>query len=307
MLRRALYFALLLALTSALASCGKRQTDPAPPTPADPVRIVSLSPAISIILTDLGLGPSIVGRHGWDQSLSPDLPVVGDQTGIDYEKLARVHPTHIVLERSVDGPPGLLLDLAEKRHWTILTVPLLALDDIPAAVTTLAAAFSSVSPEATSRAAALLGRMNTAWRTRPDLAHRAGRTLCVYWISPIGVAGPGSFHHDLLGRLGLDAVPRQGGPYITLDLEDLKRLDPDFIMFLTPDLDRAGVDAALKPWRSLHLAAIESGRIAVFNQWRYLTPSPAMIDLADQITQVVSTQWPGVDEPAGELRKNPGR
>jgi len=298
MLRFTLRLLAMAPLVVIASSCGRDEPAAAhaPAPTVDAPRIVSLSPAISILLTELGLKPHIVGRHGWDRTLDPDLPVVGDQTGIDYEQLLRLHPTDIVREQGADEPPRRLFQLAQEKNWHILSVPLLALDDIPRSVSAMADFFEKSSPDVAGRSAEILKRAHDAWRFNPDLAQRAGRTLCVYWTSPIGVAGPGSFHHDLLGRLGIEAVPTKGGPYITLDLEDLKRLNPDTIFLLTPDLDAAGVEAALKPWRALGLNAIASGRVVLFDDWRFLTPSTAMIDLAGRITQAVS-DWPIRSEP----------
>ena len=256
-----------------------------------------MSPAISITLTDLGLGDLIVGRHAFDRSLDPAIPVVGDQTGIDYETLARTNPTHVLLEQTADGLPGLLNRLADERGWVVESLPMLALDDIPAAVDQLARLFQSIAGVST-RAAPLHRRMDIAWRPRPELAPRTGRTLIVYWVSPIGVAGPGSFHHDLLKRMGFEVVPATGSPYITLDLEDLNRLDPDSILLLTPDLNPDDLDGVIEPWRKLGLCAVDANRIAILNDWRFLTPSSAMIDFADRVVEAVSA-WPVNSDDAG--------
>jgi ABC-type Fe3+-hydroxamate transport system substrate-binding protein len=302
MLRFALKYAIRLTLVLPIVvmalSCSNREPTTAPVNSGEvgELRIVSLSPAISILLTELGLESHIVGRHGWDRTLDADLPVVGDQTGIDYEKLLRLDPTHIIIEQGAEELPRRLFELAESKDWQVLSVPLLALDDIPRAISAMAAFLETVSPDVVNRSAELLQRTADAWRFNPDLAQRAGRTLCVYWTSPIGVAGPGSFHHDLLGRLGIKAVPATGGPYITLDLEDLKRMNPDTIFLLTPELDKAGVDAAIKSWNPLGLSAVKAGRVVLLGDPLFLTPSTAMIELARRITQTV-TDWPIQSNP----------
>lgn len=259
-------------------------------------RIVSLSPGLSIILGDLGLDGFVVGRHGWDRALDQAVPVVGDQTGIDYEALARVRPTHILLEESADDRPALLDRLAGQRGWEVLFLPMRTLDDIAAAVDSLAGAFGDVEGVA-GRASAVRDRMEAAWRPDEGLARRAGRTLIVYWTSPLGVAGPGSFHHDLLRRLGVQALPETGGPYQTLDAEDLRRLNPDSIILLTPELDAQGVALAERTWAGWGVRAATTGRVAALRQWRFLTPSTAMIDLAQRI-EGVTASWPAPSESA---------
>lgn len=285
-------FSILLLV--ALASLGCRDSGVPPATGDDAPRIASMSPAISIMLHDLGLADRIVGRHGSDNWVDASVPVVGDQSGLDYETLARAKPTHVLMQESAGGTPALLEELANERGWTVLTLPLLQLDEISGAVEALASAFSE-QPGVPDRADALLARMRSAWAARPDLAAGAGRTLCVYWVSPISVAGPGSFHHDLLLRMGIDALPESGGAYITLDREDLKRLNPDSILILSPDVSEDELAGAIASWRSLGVVAVEEGRVAVLNDWRFLTPSTAMIDFADRIAAVING-WPQRDD-----------
>jgi len=281
-----------LSLVALLIGCGRgRPTRHAPID--DGPRIVSLSPGISITLGELGLAERLVGRHGWDRSVDQGLPVVGDQSGIDYEALARTQPTHILMEESADGAPALLSTLADKRGWRVIRLPLLALDDITAAVRTLAAEFSD-QPGVADAASRLLARAESAWRESPGLASRAGRTLVVYWTSPIGVAGPGSFHHDLLLRLGVTAVPEVGGPFQTLDAEDMIAAAPDSLILLTPELDDAGVEKVIARWRGYGVPAARRGRVAVLRDWRYLTPSPAILALADDLRRIAHG-WPALE------------
>lgn len=251
------------------------------------------------MLIDLGLENVIVGRHGWDRELDASLPVVGDQTGVDYEALARVRPTHVLIQQTATETPQLLFDLASKRGWAVVSLPLLALDDIPRAVDTLHREFASIDGVG-DRAAAIVERMDAAWRPRPELNARAGRTLCVYWTSPIGVAGPGSFHHDLLKRMGVEALPVSGAPFITLDLEDLRRMNPDSIIFLSTDITDENLPAIVDDWRRLGLSALESGRVAALSDPRFLTPSTAMIDLADAIA-AAAAEWAPASQSETEI------
>ena len=71
-----------------LAGCERQAEQRAPaaidePGSEQPPRIVVLSPALGVMLTDLGLAGHVVGRHGWDTLLDQSLPVCGDQTGLD--------------------------------------------------------------------------------------------------------------------------------------------------------------------------------------------------------------------------------
>ncbi|MCA9290710.1 MAG: hypothetical protein KDA25_06255, partial [Phycisphaerales bacterium] len=76
--------------------CGEAPTTTTPRPGA--VRVVSLSPAISSTLRDLGLDPLVVGRTPWCDALDPDVPVVGTLLDVDAERLARLRPTHILVQ-----------------------------------------------------------------------------------------------------------------------------------------------------------------------------------------------------------------
>jgi len=246
-------------------------------------RVAPLSPALAIILRDLGLEDLVVARHGFDLVLDESLPVVGDQTGIDYESLLRVEPTHVLLERGADDPPPTLMRLAEERGWTIERFPLLTLHDIRSATQRLAAMFGG--ERVRTRAENLLSRMDRVWSPRPELARHAGRTLALYWTRPPGAAGPGSFHHQLLKAVGVSPAIEDGGPYITLDAEDVHRLDPDSLVLFMPGADPDRLDALLGPLARLDLRAVQAGRVAVIRHPLGLTPSSAMIEIAEQLIE----------------------
>ncbi len=283
---------ILIALTALVGCRSERsgaESDAATAEAQASLRIVSLSPAMSIILADLGLADRIVGRHGFDRTLDSALPVVGDQTGVDYETIARVEPTHIIIEQGADGLPAMLGSLAAERGWTIVARPMLALDDIPAATNALAETFAD-QPGVAARHADLRARFDRAWATDTMLAQRLGRTLVVYWTSPIGVAGPGSFHHDLLVRLGVTALPGSGGPYQTLDAEDLRRLGPESVLLLAPDLTDADIDAVRERWKAWEIPAAVRGRVTAIRRWTFLTPSTSMIEFAEELRRLAEEE-----------------
>lgn len=284
----------MIGLALASAACDRAPDSAAGPTaPAvGGPRIVSLSPGLSITLADLGLAGRVVGRHASDRSLDPAIRVVGDQTGIDYEVLARLEPTHIVMQTDAGGVPALLTSLAAQRGWRLVALPMLTLDDIESAVGRLAGVFAD-EPGVTEAAHRIRARVAEVWSEDPTIRERAGRMLVVYWTSPLGVAGPGSFHHDLARRLGARAIPETGGPYQTLDAEDLRAAAPDSIVLLTPDLTDADLARTVERWREYGIPAALEGRVAVLREWSYLTPGTAILGLAEAMRRA-SQPWPVV-------------
>jgi ABC-type Fe3+-hydroxamate transport system substrate-binding protein len=243
---------------------------------------------VAVILRDLGLAGRIVGRHGYDLLLDPAIPSCGDQSGLDYEALLRVRPTHVVMERGAAGPPDRLLRLAEEHGWLVRAYPMLSLADIRACVDDVADLFGVSS-------AAVDSRMDAAWSRRDGLF--SGRVLLLAAVDPPAALGPGSFHHQILERLGGVPAVAAGNPYVTLDAEDVLRVSPDAVLLILPRAPRAPpraravtpneVLALLGRVGRLDIPAVRDGRVALIEDPLAHTPSTAMIGLADEMARVL--------------------
>jgi ABC-type Fe3+-hydroxamate transport system substrate-binding protein len=264
---------------------------------AVPLRIASLSPAVSIILTDLGHPELIVGRDKSDMAAAPSVLVCADFPNIDYEALNSVEPTHVILQGG-DEPTPTLAQQAAKSHWVLRSYPLLTLDDIRHATAALYALTSGATPDGVPEAPhPVLARMDAAWSPRePDLA-AAGRILLLESIDPPAALGPGSFHHQILERMGGTSAITEGKPYITLDLEDIRRLAPDGIILFRPRAPGSpepatpatveGIRAMLGRIATLQIPAMAHGRVALIDDPLCLTPSTAMIGVADRMAEII--------------------
>jgi ABC-type Fe3+-hydroxamate transport system substrate-binding protein len=284
-----------------LTAC-KRSPSPAPTPPASP-RIVALSPGAAVTLQDLGLAPSIVGRHAYDMVLDPALPSCGDQLGLDFENLLRVHPTHIIIQWGKRDLPARLTQLAAEHAWTITAYDPLTLADLRADTQRLARMFASVPGFDTSKAARLTAEFDRAFAKRtPDLS-RAGKVLLLWSASPPAALGPGSWHHQILTAIGGTPAITEGAASISLDQEDALRLAPDAIVLIIPhDPDaklttsatqpRTPMDAEIRakllgPLAKLDLPANRSNHVALIDDPLAHTPSTAMIHFADELAKVL--------------------
>jgi len=288
------------------------------------LRIVALSPALAIILKDLGYEDQIVGRHAYDVALDPKIPTCGELGTIDYETLVKAKPTHIFIQWGAQELPARLTDLAKANNWIIKNLNPLTLDEIEHAAremdqtifdfatrdldTKLAAAPAPTGqPDHLKPAMPFEDAMHMAWSNRGPLMKSAGRILLVSGTKPIGALGPISFHYQLLERLGATPVPATGGPWITLDLEDLNKLAPDAIILFSPRPPRSPVPITPTPDElialfgragELDIPAFKNKRVALIDDPYCLTPSTAMIPIADQITDIVSTWGQAAQEKA---------
>ncbi|MFN8779899.1 MAG: ABC transporter substrate-binding protein [bacterium] len=267
-----------------LAGC--RGEIPAGGQGAGGLRVAALAPGLSAMVREMGLGDRIVARHAFDVWSDAHLPAVGDQSGINYEALIASAPTHVLLQAGAGGVPERLTALASARGWRVLAVPMLTLEEVE---------------EADGRVRAFLGvpvgagggRLAEAW---PGEIFR-GRVLLLAGVDPPTVLGPGSYHQELLVRLG--GVPAlgvgEGKAYMTLDAEDVARVAPEGIVLIVPRgsgglaggvsaVDRLGVLGRLD------LPGVRAGRVAVIDDELGLVPGPGLRVVGRELGEILE-RW----------------
>lgn len=292
-----------LPMLATLVACEKNSPAPKPAANLAHPRLVVLSPALAVILKDLGLESTIVGRHAWDLALDPALPICGDQAGIDFETLLKLQPTHIVIQWGERTMPQRLLDLADKYGWVLVSENPLALDDIATTTKALAATFSQAieANHASERARALITSLDAACARKDDSPFK-GRVLLLASTSPPAALGPGSWHAEILSRMGATPAITTGKAYQTLDAEDLLKLAPDAIVLIKPrstkepatparntlsDFELSDLSTRLGLIASLDLPAIRSGRIALIDDPLALTPSSSIVEFRARMREIL--------------------
>lgn len=316
-MRRRLFLQTLIVLTLAwlLTACDRPGVQPTSTRGAStpPDRIVVLAPALGVILRDLGLEDHIVGKHAWDIALGNSIPTVGTHDDPDLESILRLNPTHVIVQDMEARIPESLRRMAAAQGWQLWGFPLLTLDDI--AVTTdelFLRLIGQPEPDPTTidpterlaheRPSA---RMADAWSDRGQPARAAGRILLLAGVDPAGAMGPGSFHHQLIERLGATPAITTGGPWQELDHEDILRLAPDAILLFRPaPMDHHAIGErtpptaaeamlALRGIGSLDLPAVRSGRVAIIDHPLGLLPASSLAEVADEMARLFGT-WIGI-------------
>jgi len=333
--------ALFVLVVCALCACGKQASSGAQGSgssggPADEpaARIVALSPAAAVMLRDLGLADRIVGKHDYDMVLGEGVPAVGHQEAIDYERLIGVEPTHIVIEWGSRPLPPRLIELADRHGWSLIRIHLLTLDDIARTVDDLAIMFGAVLLDTSSHdppggipedIGSLAGSLRfsdpakrfdiefpsaalaRAWSVRGDGFGSVGPVLLLGSTVPAGALGPGSFHHQILKRIGGESVfaVGAGSPWMELDAEDILRLDPAAIVLIAPrgegdEIEMLGIEqirGRLGRIGSLDIRAVRAGRLAVIDDPLSLLPSTSMAGFADRLAEILGI-WSMQNAPA---------
>lgn len=206
------------------------------------MRVVSLSPAITRTLIDLGLGSVIVGRTPFCEGLPDEVPAVGSLLELDYERLLAVRPTHVLVQPPAGGLDPELERLASTRGWTLRAWPLSTIADVERLLEDLSALFVDAArakalPERDGLDAARLAgaRRAALWLLRargpgPD----APRVALLYGRESFAAIGTGTYLGEVLEGIGhRNAIGGAGYPEVTL--EDVATLRADAILLLVED------------------------------------------------------------------------
>lgn len=303
-----------------LAACSKgtpssQGSDNAGSEAAVEPRFAVFSPAIGVMLRDLGFEDDIVGRHSYDTALSASIPVVGSHIEIDDELLINAEPTILIFEENTIAIPQRIRDLAKDRGWAIWTYKLESLDDIALTIDDLylkLVGFPSdansdgdpttfeVNPTKRFEVDLPSARLSRAWRPIGPGADTAGRTLLLAGTDPAGALGPGSFHAQMIDRMGIENAITDGAMWQEFDLEDLVELAPDSIILFAPEPDQAligereamawsNIEPMLGPIAALPIPAIEHRRVCVVTHPQALLPSTTLAQVADEIRLWIET------------------
>lgn len=303
MTRRDILAVTTAALAVFLSSCSRKPpaapvAAPTPPTPPT-ARVVALSPAVAAIMRDVGLGKLIVGRHAFDTWSDPAIPVCGEQSGnIDYEALLTLRPTHVFLQMA--QTPQRLDELGRARGFVVKNYQILSLDEVRLVSRELwnwNGAAATPGGIEQSRAP-IEDRMDTAWSRHEGIDNaKVGRVLLLASVDPAGALGPGSWHDDILRRIGGTPALQTGQAYMTLDAEDVLGLAPDAIVLVLPRDPGVGprerpptpdeLRAMLGAIGRLDIPAVRRGRLALIDHPMGHIPSSAMIDVADDLARVL--------------------
>lgn len=257
------------------------------------VRIVSLSPAASKILVDLGVGELVVGRHNYDRALAAEVPPVGDQSAIDYETLIGLRPTHVVIQSDAREPPARLVELAASTGFEIVDVGVLSLIDVEVAALTLEMHFAP--------GAGLSQRLHDALAERGEDRSGWGTVLVAMQTAPtVDILGPGSAHHELVERMGYEPAVAEGLPYMPTDAEDVLAMDPGVIVLVMPrarDASPSPADWTPTPGQlgslaGLGLGAVEAGRVVIIDDPLALVPSTSLIAVAAELERRLAALGP---------------
>ena len=262
--------------------------------PAQPQKIVSLTPAVTETLYAIGAGDRLVGKVEDIANFPPeaaDVPVVGTFAGVDVEQIVALNSDLIFAGGSGGTPP----DTIEQLRSLGLPVVVLYAEDVDGVLRDIELVGSATgnpdeANDLTASMRAAFDQVEAATRDveRPRVFYETGDQPAIY-----GVADE-SFVASMMELAGADPITTGSTTNWEMPLERLVEADPEVILLgdaaygVTPE-----AVAARPGWKDL--AAVKADAIHPIDDIIVTRPGPR---LAAGLQALVAAIHPDVAVPA---------
>jgi len=251
--------------------------------PAEIRRIVTLSPDLTETVYALGLDERLVGNTSeCDRpAAAKSKPHVGEPLNPSLEAIATLRPDLVLASTSINR-------LETARALERLGIPVYTCD--PHTVRGMLdsirhlAELLGASPQGTAVVARLeerLGAVQARLASEPVV-----HVLFVVWTDPLITIGQNTFLADALRWAGAEsvAISKQNWPQV--NLEELVRLQPEYIVFAGHGAETAATELADLRARAVwkDLAAVRAGRVVDIGE-EAVRPSPGLVDAIEELAR----------------------
>lgn len=293
---RYIHFLISISLFTSVSIGCKQQN--APKTTGKGMRIVCMSPAISQMISDLGESGLLVGVHQRDEFVGKaGIEAVGDNVQLDYEKLIRLKPTHVILQKLKTGVPEKLKGFAEKYGWSIHEFEIDTLDDVWETLVGEGEQkglgdILKVGEKAKRLVSELRGQLESVSRVGGKLEGDGRlKVLMLVYTSPMTAVGPGTYLNEILRYCGGENVIKEttSSLYPTIDYEKIIAMHPEVILLFgqaKSALSETGIlsrEEAIA--QGLNLPESVNVKIVLIDHDKAFLPSTSAVSVAEMIAK----------------------
>jgi iron complex transport system substrate-binding protein len=266
--------------------------------PAAPQRIISLAPSVTETLYALGLEERLVAVSDFCDypPAAQRKPRVGGNLNPSLEKIVALQPDVVVVAQSANRLETVEA-LARLGVRVYATSPR-TVEEVLASTLRLADALG-----ARARGEALAGGLRARLESleRRLAGHAPKRVLFVVWHEPLVAVGRGSFLADALRWAGGVPAVDAEQEWPRLNLEEVARVQPDYIVFAASHSDGARRTfeelRERRGWRVLD--AVRNRRVAIVSD-SVQRPGPRLVDdIEDLARQLHPEAFPEQEEEDG--------
>jgi iron complex transport system substrate-binding protein len=278
-------------------SCDSRSTPKGPDTPPQPastapsaavIAVASLSPAATDLILGMGAADHLVGISNFDidRPGMPRLPRVGDYQNTDWERLADLHPSLIIVQIDPARIPAGFRDRAAALGAGLLDIQIENLPDIETALDELGTALNETS-KSTAAKNRLIARLDSVQKRVS--AEPAVSTLISLDERGTSAAGPGTFLDEILTIAGgKNVLAYTAAHWPSIDKERLISLSPQAVIELLPAASTQTLAQAADFWATLpEIPAVANHRTYHITDPWALTPGIEVADLAEHLAKLL--------------------
>jgi iron complex transport system substrate-binding protein len=253
--------------------------------PAQVNRVVSLAPNLTETVYALGLEDRLVGDTNYCDTpeAAKSKPHVGDTKNPSIEAIVALHPDLVLATTSINR-----VETADELKR--LGIPVYTTD--PHTVRGML--------ESTAHMADVMGARQQGGELVDKLQRRLDalqarladrpmvHVLFVVWFDPLQTIGPSTFIADALRWAGAESVITSSQPWPRISIEEVVRIEPDYIVFADNSLGSSAdelADLRRRPvWRDL--SAVQLGHVLNISE-EIEMPSAGLVDVIEQLARDV--------------------
>ena len=265
--------------TSILDETGRRVK-----IPAEVKRVVSLAPNLTEIVFALGRGDQLAGDTDFCD-YPPEAtkkPHVGGPVNPNFEQIVALKPD-LILATSINRRET--VDALDRLGLPVFITDPHSVNEMISTVEHIGAALHS-EESAGTLASDLRARLADLDRRLAGTMPR--RVLFVVWTDPLISVGRGTFIADALRHAGAQSVVETAAEWPRISLEEVVRLQPEYIVFASahagdtqPDIDAL---RSRPGWRELD--ALRRRNVVVISD-AINRPAPRMMDAMEQLARAL--------------------
>ena len=255
-----------------------------------PRRIVSLSPGITEILYELGLGDRIAGVT--DYCDYPDgvkgKARVGGYLDTNYEAIILLEPDLVIIPAVYSEE---IKDVFKEAGIEYITVDMLTVDGILVTIEEIGrkCGTEKKADEVIRRIHADISGLRKKVKEGPPARFMivVGRNRGTF--ENLYIAGKNTFYGELLDIMGCENVYTESDiSYPAISLEGVIRLNPDVVIEMLPDIPDEKKGEIIGEWAFLKdVNAVKNGRVYVFNEDYVCIPGPRFTLILNNIVDIL--------------------
>ncbi len=253
--------------------------------PAEPQRIVSLTPATTEILFRLGAGPRVVATTDFDD-YPPEavaLPDVASYTAVDVEKIVGLETDLVIAGGNFFNDPAAITQLRELGVPVVVTyAPDIAtvLKDIELIGTAVGLASEARDLTAAMRADFDQVEAATADLPKPRVFYELDATTDIY------TAADDSFVAEMIELAGGDPITTGSPTDFSISIEKLVAADPEVIVLGDSVYGVTAEAVAARPGWGV-MTAVKTGDIRGVNDLVVTRPGPRLVEGLRELAQAI--------------------